>query len=174
MAIAKKLDSAFKRSDTPFVNKVIAAFNTGTGDSESLNLAAQLHAVSREWAKLMQGQTSAAGVSIKEAAETDRLISNSMSSGQLTSLFDKVISKDANTRSEAITNERKRLVDSIRGALAPPGADDTKQHPDDDAVRQVFGSTDINSILNGAGQLNSQKPEAKFVTDPKTGQIVKQ
>lgn len=127
MAIAKKLDGAFKRSDTPFVNKVITAFNTGTGDSEALNLAAQLHAVSREWAKLMQGQTSAAGVSIKEAAETDKLISSSMSSGQLTSLL---------IRSSLKTppRDRRRSLMSASGSSIPFVA---RLRPLDLAIRQI-------------------------------------
>jgi hypothetical protein len=167
MTIAKKLDAAFKRSDTPFMNRIQAAFNTGTGDSEALNLAAQLHAVSREWAKLMQGQTSAAGVSIKEAAETDKLMSNAMASGQLQSLFSNVISKDANTRSQAVANERKRLVDSIRGALSPPGANDQTPNPQDKIIEQNSGHPP-SWFLGGGGESG---PVAGTY-DPATGQLV--
>ena len=128
MDIARQLDEKYKRGDVQFMNRIQAAFSTGTGDSEALNLAAQLHAVSREWAKLMQGQTSAAGVSISEAKDTDSLISNAMSSGQLKSLFDNVVTRDADTRSKAIQHTRETLLDSIRGivpqasARSSPGA----------------------------------------------------
>ena len=45
MAIAKELSAAYSRSDYPFVNSIINAFNTHTGDDQALDLAAQLHGV---------------------------------------------------------------------------------------------------------------------------------
>jgi hypothetical protein len=115
-AVAKELSDAYQRSDLPFVNSVLNAYNTGKGDTKALNLAAQLHGVAREWAKIMAGSTSAAGVPISEAADADKLIGAALSQGQLNSLFDNVIFKDAHNRSEAIHGEAQRLLGSIRGS----------------------------------------------------------
>lgn len=140
--VARDLSDAYKRSDIPFVNRVLNAYNTGKGDSEALNLAAQLHGVSREWAKIMAGSTSAAGVPISEAADADKLIGAALSKGQLDSLFDNVILKDANNRSQAIQGEAKNLLDKVKGSTsgnpspsAPPPANST-------AKRKVWNEKD--------------------------------
>lgn len=118
--VASRLSAAYKRSDIPFVNRIVGAFKTGKGDSEALNLAAQLHGVSREWAKIMAGSTSAAGVPISEAAQADELMSAAMSKGQLDSLFKDVIQVDARNRTAAINATRSGLLDRIKGISSKP------------------------------------------------------
>ncbi len=123
--LAKTLSSAFQRSDLPFLNKVISAFKTGTGDAEAKNLAAQLHGLSREWAKIMAGSVSAMGVPISEAKQTDEIIAKGISEGQLSSLIDNVIVPDAKNRRAAFEEEKKNLRDTIKattGAAATPSA----------------------------------------------------
>jgi len=120
METAKKLSEAWQRSDFPFVNKVAAAFKTGTGDAEALNLAAQLHGVAREWGKIMAGSTSAAGIPVSEANASDILFSKGISNGQLKSMMDNVILPDVKNRTSAIEEEKNNLVKSLRGDLAGP------------------------------------------------------
>ena len=64
----------------------------------------------------MAGSMSAAGVPISEAADADKLIGAALSNGQLDSLFDNVILKDANNRSQAIQGEAKNLLGKIKGS----------------------------------------------------------
>ncbi len=118
--VASRLSAEYKRSNIPFVNRIVGAFKTGKGDSEALNLAAQLHGVSREWAKIMAGSTSAAGVPISEAAQADELMSAAMSKGQLDSLFKDVIQVDARNRTAAINATRSGLLDRIKGISSKP------------------------------------------------------
>ncbi len=118
--VALDLSKAYERSNFQLVNKVLNAYNTGKGDSEALNLAAQLHGVAREWAKIMAGSTSAAGVPISEAGDADKLISAALSKGQLESLFTNVIMKDANNRSQAIQGEANSLLGKIKGSTSGP------------------------------------------------------
>ncbi len=114
MATAQKLSEAFKRGDMPFVNRIIGAFKTGTGDSEALNLAAQLHGVAREWGKIMAGSTSAAGVPVSEGNAADVLFSKGITNGQLLSMMQNVIVPDVNNRSAAIQEEKDRLITGLR------------------------------------------------------------
>lgn len=158
MDIARQLDAAYKRSDQPFLNRIQNAFNTGTGDSGALNLAAQLHAVSREWAKLMQGQTSSAGVSIREAQDTDKLISNSISSGQLTSLFENVITKDKNTRSSAVKKTQTDLVDELKKLVGPIG-DAGKTNPE---VRSAISVNNVSGIKKDGSFVAYGSPAESF------------
>lgn len=118
--VARDLSDAYKRSDIQLINRVLNAYKTGTGDDKALNLAAQLHGVAREWAKIMAGSTSAAGVPISEAADADKLIGAALSNGQLDSLFDNVILKDANNRSQAIQGEAQTLLGRIKGSTSAP------------------------------------------------------
>lgn len=113
--IARNLSDAYKRGDVQFINRIRNAFTTGTGDTEALNLSAQLHGVSREWAKIMSGATGTAGVGVTDAKDMDELISKSMSNGQLNSLFDNVVIPDARARKAAIEETKRGLVDGIRG-----------------------------------------------------------
>lgn len=114
LTIAQKLDADYKRGGIPAINAVIAAFKTGKGDPEALNLAGQLHGISREWAKIMAGSTSAAGVAIGEAKDADALMSRNMTSGQLTSFFDNVIRPDAKNRLAAVDEERQGIIQQLR------------------------------------------------------------
>lgn len=128
-----KLDKSNPRYDVQFANRIQQAFKTAKGDKEALNMATQLHGVSREWAKIMAGNMSASGVPISEAKDADEILSRSMSSGQIKSLVDKVIRVDAKNRSDENTHQldtvRKRLrtfqgykPDTERGVEAEGGA----------------------------------------------------
>lgn len=126
LEIARKLDSEFKRGNIPLLNKVVSAFKTGRGDPEALNLAGQLHGISREWGKIMQGSTGAAGVPVSEANASE-FITNAATSGQLNSFFDNVIIPDAKSRKNAIEAEKQDLIDQIKGEFSPRkgGTDDS-------------------------------------------------
>lgn len=128
-----KLDKANPRYDIQFANRVQQAFKTGKGDPEALNMAAQLHGTSREWAKIMAGNMSAAGVPISEAKDADEILNRAMSSGQINSLVKNVIRVDAKNRSDENSHQldtvRKRLrtfqgykPDTERGVEAEGGA----------------------------------------------------
>ena len=134
--VARELSDAYKRPDIQLLNRVLNAYNTGTGDDKALNLAAQLHGVAREWAKIMAGSTSAAGVPISEAADADKLIGAALSKGQLDSLFDNVILKDANNRSQAIQGEAKSLLDKVRGSTSGNPSPSTQPRPANEAPRK--------------------------------------
>jgi hypothetical protein len=121
MDVAKKLSEAWKRSDLQFVNRISAAFKTGTGDAEALNLAAQLHGVAREWGKIMSGSTSAAGVPVSEANADDVLFSKGISNGQLYSLMQNVIAPDVKNRTAAIQEQQDRLITKLRGDIKTTG-----------------------------------------------------
>ena len=118
MQVAQKLSDAWQRSDLQFVNRISGAFKTGTGDSEALNLAAQLHGVAREWGKIMQGSVSAAGVQVSEANATDLLFSKGISNGQLASFMQSVVIPDIKNRTSAIEGEKAQLVASLRSDIA--------------------------------------------------------
>lgn len=98
VATAKNLSDQFKRGDIRMYNRVLGAFKTGKGDPEALNLAAQLHIVSREWGKIMAGSTGAAGVPISEGKAADDFVAAKMSDHQLDDLIEKVIKPDAANR----------------------------------------------------------------------------
>jgi hypothetical protein len=114
METAQKLSAAWKRGDIQLLNRVSAAFKTGTGDSEALNLSAQLHGIAREWGKIMQGSVSAAGVPVSEANATDLLLGKGISNGQLESFMRNVIVPDIKNRTAAIDAEKSALVTSLR------------------------------------------------------------
>ena len=118
MATAQRLSDAWSRGDIQLVNRVAAAFKTGTGDSEALNLATQLHGVANEWGKIMAGSTSAAGVPVSEATATNLLFDKGISNGQLKSMMEKVIKPDIANRTGAIQGEQDRLVKSLRDELS--------------------------------------------------------
>jgi hypothetical protein len=124
MQTAKKLSEAWDRHDLRFLNRIEGAYKTGVGDSEALNLAAQLHGISREWGKIMSGSTSAAGVQVSEANATDEFFNKGISNGQLQSFMENVIVPDIRNRTAAIDEEKNKLVQSIRGAMGDmaPGA----------------------------------------------------
>ena len=131
METAKKLSEAWDRHDLRFLNRIEAAYKTGVGDSEALNLAAQLHGIAREWGKIMSGSTSAAGVQVSEANATDEFFNKGISNGQLLSFMENVIVPDIRNRTAAIDEEKSNLVQSIRGAMgdmASPGSA-TKAQP---------------------------------------------
>ena len=117
MQTAKKLSEAWDRHDLRFLNRIEAAYKTGVGDAEALNLAAQLHGISREWGKIMSGSTSAAGVQVSEANATDEFFKKGISNGQLQSFMENVIVPDIRNRTAAIEEEKSNLVQSIRGAM---------------------------------------------------------
>ena len=114
MKVAEKLSSDFKRGDVRLYNRVLSAFKTGKGDPEALNLAAQLHGVAREWGKIMQGSVSASGVQVSEANAADAFFGQGMSNGQLHSFFLNVIVPDMKNRSEAIQDQKDKLVGNLR------------------------------------------------------------
>lgn len=121
-AIAQTLSDQFKRGDLRLYNRVASAFKTGTGDSEALNLAAQLHGIAREWGKIMSGSTGTQGVPISEANSTDEFFNKGISNGQLSSLIQNVIMPDARSRKAANEAERQALLGRIRGVAAPNAA----------------------------------------------------
>ncbi len=125
MKTAQKLSEAWGRGDVQFVNRIAGAFKTGTGDSEALNLAAQLHGVAREWGKIMQGSVSAAGVQVSEANATDVLFSKGISNGQLKSLMENVIVPDIHNRTAAIEEEKSKLLAELRTIGPGRGAQDS-------------------------------------------------
>ena len=129
METAKKLSDAWQRSDYPFVNRIVGAYKTGTGDPEALNLAAQLHGVAREWGKIMAGSVSASGVTVSEANAADLLLAKGISSGQLESFMKNVILPDVQNRTGAIEGERQRLIDSLRGDVKSTGGSNTLKPP---------------------------------------------
>lgn len=120
--IARKLSAAFDRGDIRLYNRVLEAYKTGTGDSEALNLATQLHGVAREWGKIMAGSTSASGVPVSEANAAD-LFFKYLSDHQINDLFDKVVIPDAGNRSAAIEEEQKALIDKIKSSGKPATSD---------------------------------------------------
>ena len=127
--VAKKLSEAYSRGNFPLINNVVNAFKTGTGDSEALNLAGQLHVMSREWAKIMAGAVSSNGVPIREAEQTDALIAKGISDGQLNSLIDNVIIPDARNRTSANNEEKQKLRDSIAALTGKGGKGSTPPPP---------------------------------------------
>lgn len=129
MKLADTLSEQFSRTNLPFVNRLLAAWNYGTGGAEANNLAGQLHAVAREWAKIMQGSTSAAGVAISEAKDAEAIIGNYLSKHQLQELF-QVIETDRKNRMGAIGAEKNILANRLRHPFndeqtAPPATGGT-------------------------------------------------
>lgn len=118
--VAQKLSDAYARGDLRMYNRVVAAFKTGTGDPEALNLAAQLHGLAREWGKIMAGSVSAAGVPISEANAADEFFGKGISNGQLSSLIENVIIPDAHNRTAANEEEKAKLLGNIRGLAGGP------------------------------------------------------
>ena len=114
MKVAADLSEKFKRGDVRMYNRVLSVFKTGKGDPEALNLAAQLHGVAREWGKIMQGSVSASGVQVSEANASDAFFGQGMSNGQLNSFFQNVIMPDIKNRSEAIQDEKDKLISGLR------------------------------------------------------------
>ncbi len=117
--LANQLSDAFKRGDIPFLNKIAEAYNTGVGDSEAKNLAAQLHTVGTEWAKIQSGSVSAQGVPAPVQAAVNAQIGAGITNGQLKSLIDNVIKPDAKNRTDANRDEQAKLVGQIRGVTRP-------------------------------------------------------
>lgn len=156
----REISDKVDRGDIVFVNKLQQAFQRGTGDPEILKLAAQLRGVSREWGKIMIGSTSAAGLPITEARDTDELMSAALSKGQLNGLIDGVILKDVDNRREAnkqqlaetraqINGLTNRLMPQ-QGAPAAPPAQPPPQNPT--VVQQQInpnGAPPIKFMWNG-------------------------
>ena len=115
----KQLDARFKRTGNPFLNQVAVAWNKNTGSSEALNYVAQLHAIANEWAKVMQGSTSAAGATVDSSKKAEEIMSPYIGSGAINDLFEKVILPDMQNRKDAINEEKSNLVQSLRGPQGP-------------------------------------------------------
>jgi hypothetical protein len=118
--LAKELSAAYRRGDVQFINRLKQAFDSGTGDPDALNFAAQLHGLASEWAKIMAGSTSAAGVPVSAAKDVEGLISSGISSGQLESLIDNVMIPDARNRRNAFKSTQGDLLNQLRGLTAKP------------------------------------------------------
>lgn len=125
--IAEKLSADYARGDLRLYNRVLSAFKTGKGDQEALNLAAQLHGLSREWGKIMAGSTSSVGVPISEANAADEFFAKGISNGQLKSLIDNVIIPDAHSRTAANEEQKAKLIDGIRGLTSGPSSNPPPQ-----------------------------------------------
>lgn len=119
----KVLDKANPRYDVQFANRVQQAFKTGKGDPEAVNMAAQLHGVSREWAKIMAGNTSSSGATVSDSKDTDAILNKYMSSGQMNSLMDNVIRVDAKNRIASNNDEMEKLRNRIKGVVPNPSRD---------------------------------------------------
>jgi hypothetical protein len=129
MATAEKLSEKWDRTSIPAANRIAAAWTTGKGDSEALNFAAQMHALASEWAKVMSGATSSAGVAVGNAKDAEAIMSPYLAKGQVQSLFDNVIKPDLENRSKAIDKEKNQLIKDIRGSV--PSAGGKKNDPED-------------------------------------------
>jgi len=160
MDIARTLSDAYSRNDTQFLNRIQNAFNTGTGDTEALNLSAQLHGVSREWAKIMSGATGAAGIGVTEAKDMDQLISKAMSNGQINSLFDKVIIPDARARKAAIEETKASLVSGIKGLTKPVAGKGPLQGP------AKYNIGDTVNYLGKPHKISAIAPNGKLTLEP--------
>lgn len=117
METARALDKKFSRTSLPWVNRVVAAWKTGTGDPEAVNFVAQMHALANEWAKVMQGAASAAGATVSSTQDAERIMSPYLASGQVESLFTNVILPDMRNRSRAIEDEKTALGQQLRNIV---------------------------------------------------------
>ena len=186
MQVAEKLDDAFKRHDVQFLNSIESAFKTGKGDPEAVNLAAQLHGISREWAKIMAGNMSSTGVAISEAKGADEIVSAKLSSGQLKSLFNDVIRVDARNRLKNVNEQRTKLIQELRDPTSEVLHPDRQTDAPPAAPKKaVAGSPDDLGVKKPGAQAAPKPPAVgtvedghKFLggnpADPKNWQVIKQ
>jgi hypothetical protein len=77
-------------------------------------MAAQLHILAIEWAKVMGGVMSNANVPVTSAADAEAIINRYLSNHQLNELLDNVIVPDMNNRVNAQNDEKQQLQNAIR------------------------------------------------------------
>jgi hypothetical protein len=129
MTTARALSEKWDRTDVPAANRLAAAWNKGTGDSDALNFAAQMHGLASEWAKVMSGSTSSAGVAVGNAKDAEAIMGPYLSNGQVQSLFDNVIIPDMNNRTAAISGEKQKLIRDIRSIVPDLSGRNSTQTP---------------------------------------------
>lgn len=153
MQTAQALSKQFSRSNLPFANRIAAAWKTGTGDPEAVNFSAQMHALANEWAKVMQGSTSAAGATVSSAKDAEAIMSPYLSKGQVDSLFKNVILPDMQNRSAAIEDEKQTLAQQLRnaGGSSTGGATAPANLPKPARNGDRLSKTDAQKFLDAAG-----------------------
>ena len=161
MKVAQKLSEEWARGDYPAVNRVAAAFKTGTGSTEALNLAAQLHGVAREWGKIMQGSVSASGVQISEANATDELFNKGITNGQLASFMQNVIIPDIKNRTAAIEGEKQALVGQLRSDVSLNSAGAPQQSSGSATVHYTEGPDSYDIPADKVTAFEKAHPKAK-------------
>ena len=119
--LAQRLSAGFPRFDARFANQVYQAFQgKAVGNAAAVNYAAQLHGLANEWGKLMAGSVGAAGVPMSEAAASDQIL-RALGNNTLDSLITNVIRPDAANRSNAVLEQRQKLMQGLREAVTKPG-----------------------------------------------------
>lgn len=147
MVTAEKLNEKFTRTNYPLANRVITYMRTGSGDPVTANFIAQMDTIATEYAKVMQGSTSATGATVNSDKEAREIINGYLSKGQIDALFD-LLRTDMSNRKNAISGERSRLVDQIKGihpqATTPAGAPQPAQAPGHQPQTFSHTATDAN------------------------------
>lgn len=116
---ARELNSQYDRTDVKFANRIISAARGEASDPKVTKFVAQMDPIATEWAKIMAGSTSAAGVSVRSKADAQKIIDTHLSAGTTDELFD-LIQRDIANRQKAVEDQRSELLNKIKGVTAPP------------------------------------------------------
>lgn len=121
---ARELNKDYDRTNVKFANRLISAARGEASDPKVTKFMAQMDPIATEWAKVMAGSTSSAGVSVRSKADAQKIIDTHLSAGTTDELFS-LIQRDISNRQKAVDSERSGLLDKIKGitaAPAPPNA----------------------------------------------------
>jgi hypothetical protein len=120
ISYARELNKDYDRTNVRFANRLISATRGEASDPKVTKFIAQMDPIATEWAKVMAGSTSSAGVSVRSKADAQKIIDTHLSAGTTDELFN-LIQRDIQNRQSAVTQERQELLDKIKGVTAGPG-----------------------------------------------------
>jgi hypothetical protein len=176
--LAKRISKDFPRFDSKLANEVYEAFKVeGAGDAQANNLAAQLHGLADEWGKLLAGSTGTAGVAKAQAQATNDILA-ALGNHSLDSLIENVIKPDAANRSNAVLQQRQKLMQGLRDAVSKPGVTLGEPAPAGTAV--AGGDQQKDMAPSGKPYIGTAKgPNGHIIRtdglkwyDPTTGKVV--
>jgi len=137
-----------KRSDFPLINRAIITGKLGTGDPEAAKFLAIVKPFVDEYAKILSGQTGAAGASDTARREASEIISPYFSPDQISQLKP-FITQELNNRTGSLHSQIQEIQNRMHGRVSGETRKDTapdaaiqhlKSHPElKDAFKAKYG-----------------------------------
>jgi hypothetical protein len=113
MGIALNLSKTLDRSGAPIVNKWLLGGKAALGDPQVAAFDAAITTASVDYARIMSGQTGAAGTPISTAEEARKLIRRELSDKQFSAVAD-VLNQDIQGQQQAVHAQRGKILSAMQ------------------------------------------------------------